>query len=162
MADALSTWTVHGVWGIGGLAVGILATCLALKRYWLDEAVRLTIHVNPVMDGTRLMAQFQLHNNGKRPVNLIGWGYGGKDKVTFRNDVRFFEKSATSTAEKFPLLLREQESCGFVGCVDDIPLEQLDYFSVLDATHQFYKATEENVKQFITDAQRYKKDPPHR
>src|SRR5262245_12261843 len=120
MHDIWVILATSGFWAVLSIGVGILSYILARKRFRLDERVDLSIQVNPTRMENRQMAQFRLHNNGKRPINIVGWGYGGKNRGRLSLEVYAFTPTATNAAERFPILLREQESCDFIVFVDEI------------------------------------------
>jgi hypothetical protein len=137
------------------VALSFLTYVLARKRFALDEATSLSVAVNPTRMDNRQMAQFRVHNRGKRPVNIVSWGYGGPKGGSFSCLVHTFGLTCTNPTHKLPVLLKEQESCDFLVFVDEVPLGEINHFSVQDIQGHHYVATDQNVKTFIATAKRY-------
>lgn len=144
----------------GGMGI-VLTVMLSLNLHFAhvrslaDQEIHLSLRINPLRQEGRQMAEFMLCNGGKRPVNIMAWGYGGKEKVIDHRKVFAWGRACTANLPKalsLPVVLKEQELCDFTVAMNDLPLEDLAQFYVIDGNDNRYFATESDVNRFLRTA----------
>jgi hypothetical protein len=135
------------------VAVASFFYALIVRRGQKREDIRkLDIRVNPTRDQSqRQLAQFMVHNRGKRPVNLEGWMVSYCDgKCNYSMVI----EPTPDQQKHFPLVLHEQDDFVFmVHIADELgPLEKIADFAIRAKDGEVFRAPKDVVKLFIKTA----------
>lgn len=146
-------------WGFSLIVIGLLYhfVTTSLHEYVrsrgivnsVDNLRILQIKCNSTRDGNKQLAQFRLHNSGRRPISVDTW-FVAWDNYAVKSGELYNSKNI------FPIVLHEEERIDFLVDISHRPVEALNVMGVSDSRNHLWEVTSESLDRFKTTAIQYK------